>query len=404
MQSPSTFTSGLITFKYTVTSSGGVTGYSATPVIGVPNNFVITDNLVNTTDHFQTVTYNVIPVSPTGCSDGSSINITLTVNPTPRAVLNNLVPAICYAGTAAGPLNTQVVLTSPTVMTTGSIVFDYTVSVTGGPGIVVGNTTPAIGKPLNYIINFSYQNNSGILQYVKYFVTPKNNAICVPGQIVESDVTVHAKPLQDILLTNALKCDEGSDAALSAVISSGAEPYHVLWHDGPVGYQREGVLDINNLVKGRYYITVTDNLGCKTDGSKDIAAYVTTLSMAKTNVSCIGATDGKMRISVLDAITPPYEFWLVKNDIDILDHGTFSNIDNPADPETYKLEEGFGAGKYTLIIHDFNDCETTWSEIIKEPPPIAATFNKINVSCKGYNNGSISIQSITGGKPGGSFI
>ena len=118
LQSPSTFASGFITFDYSVTSTGGVTGFS-TPVAGRPNNDIIADNLVNSTDHFQNVYYKVVPVSPTGCNDGIPQTITVTVNPTPRVIPDNLVPAICYVGTKLAPVNTQIVLNSPTVMAPG---------------------------------------------------------------------------------------------------------------------------------------------------------------------------------------------------------------------------------------------------------------------------------------------
>ena len=158
--SPSIFAGGtLITFKYDVTTTGSVTGY-ATPQSGLPNNHFIADKLINTSDHFQVVTYRVVPVGPVGCSDGQGQDIAVTVNPTPRVIATNNVPEICYTGTQLAPVNTQIVLTSPTVMTSGAIRFDYTVSVTGGPGVIVGNTAPATNLLPGSTINFSYQNNS----------------------------------------------------------------------------------------------------------------------------------------------------------------------------------------------------------------------------------------------------
>ena len=116
LQSPSIFTNGPITFNYGVTTTGGVTGFT-TPLSGLPNNHIIADRLKNETDHFQIVTYSVVPVSPPGCSNGPAQDITVTVNPTPRVVPNNIYPAICYVGTPQALVNTQIVLTSPTVMT-----------------------------------------------------------------------------------------------------------------------------------------------------------------------------------------------------------------------------------------------------------------------------------------------
>jgi len=141
LQSPSVFANGIITFKYDVTTTGTVTGFTA-PLSGLPNNQIIADRLKNKTDHFQVVTYIVVPVGPAGCSDGPKHDFAVTVNPTPKVVPDNVIPSICYVGTPhPAPDMTQIVLNSPTVMTSGEIRLDYTVSVTGGPGVVVGNTT-----------------------------------------------------------------------------------------------------------------------------------------------------------------------------------------------------------------------------------------------------------------------
>ena len=82
LQSPSTFTEGSVTFKFTAASAGGVTGFTPS-ASGLPNNHVIADVLVNPTDAPQDVIYTITPVSPTGCADGPSVNVTVTVNPTP---------------------------------------------------------------------------------------------------------------------------------------------------------------------------------------------------------------------------------------------------------------------------------------------------------------------------------
>ena len=52
LQSPSTFTSGLVTFKFTATATGGVTGFTPSAT-GLANGFVIADNLINPTEHHR---------------------------------------------------------------------------------------------------------------------------------------------------------------------------------------------------------------------------------------------------------------------------------------------------------------------------------------------------------------
>ena len=119
LQSPGTFTSGVVTFKFTATATGGVTGYTAS-ASGLPDNYVIADVLVNPTDASQTVTYTITPVSPAGCSDGPSVNVVVTVNPTPRIYP---VPAnIPQCDSTA----TNIVLQSPSTFTTGVVTFKFT--------------------------------------------------------------------------------------------------------------------------------------------------------------------------------------------------------------------------------------------------------------------------------------
>ena len=47
---------------------------------------MIADVLTNPTDAPQTVTYTIVPVSPSGCADGPSKVVVVTVNPTPQVV------------------------------------------------------------------------------------------------------------------------------------------------------------------------------------------------------------------------------------------------------------------------------------------------------------------------------
>jgi gliding motility-associated-like protein len=415
LQSPSTFTAGAISFDYTVTPNSGVTGYSTTPVTGLGNNSKITDNLVNSTDHFQIVTYRVIPVSPTGCAPGQYRDISVTVNPTPKVIPNNLVPAICYTGTTLAPVNTQIVLNSPTVMAPGwgNVRFDYTVSVTGGAGIVVGNTESKVDLIPGSIINFTYQNNSPDLQTVNYLIIPKvDNAICDPGPGVSSSVVVHPKPLQNIIVTNPLSCEGRSDAALRAVISNGSDPYHEVW-DGVARYHKVDLLDIDNLSGGWYVIKVTDSLNCNNKDSVFVNStkvypyiYADVIPPGNYNISCPSSTDGRIQVAVSSGVTSPYIYSLVKNDTEILYTGTFYSLFNFLDPTTYEYYNNLGAGSYKLIIDDANGCEYSNRIVMKVPPPMVATFIKsqynggYNISCKGYNNGSISIQSIAGGRPG----
>jgi gliding motility-associated-like protein len=407
LQSPSTFTTGFIAFDYTVTSSGPVTGYTSS-LSGLLNNQIIADKLINETDTFRIVTYRVVPVNPVpGCIDGTAQNVSVTVNPTPRAIPLNLKPSICSGGA------TQIVLNTPSLMSSGAIQFDYTVTLSNGS--VTGSTSPQSGLIPGSTIAFPYQNSSDTIQSVYYSVKPKAFGLigltCNAGKIVVPEVKIHAQPLQSIVVTKPLTCLGGAGlAALEAVISKGASPYQVVWN-GPVGYYKVDSLAIANLSSGKYVVKVTDNLGCSRKDSvniipKNAVPYIYPTPIGSYNISCIGSTDGTILVSVTGGITPPYNYWVVKNDVDTLYSGIFHNNFLLSDPTTYMYYNNLGAGSYTLIIQDVNRCINLNRIVFRVPPPVVADIRKssydglFNVSCKGYNDGSAWIQNISGGRGG----
>ncbi len=409
--SPSTFTGGFVSFKYSVTSTGSVTGYTTTS--GLPNNHYITDKLVNQTDNYQTVTYRVVPVSPAGCADGPSQTVAVTVNPTPRAVPLNIKPEICFGG------KTEIVLRSPSVMTSGSIVFDYTVSVTGGPGIVAGNTSGELNHVPGYIINRQYNNSSDTLQSVYFAIRPKvDNNICLPGKTFVSEVKVHPVPLQSLIIPKTLTCEGGSDAALRAILARGTAPFNVAW-DGPFEYHSgyttsDHSTDVVNLIGGYYTVSVTDNLGCQNSSNKFISgAKLDENFYAIQKVNGFGTTcpepaskDGELWIRESSESTgiAPFEYWIVYNNRDTVIHNTFNTIN------VFHKYDSLPSGSYKLFIKDSNGCYNTDSQdaSIVAPDMIKVEFSKKvyrgdnNVSCKNEDDGSVEVKSVTGGS--GSYL
>jgi gliding motility-associated-like protein len=413
LQSPSTFTSGVISFNYawSVSTTGSVTGFNPSTT-GLPNNYTITDKLFNHTDVFQVVTYNVVPLSPVGCAPGPSINVPVTVNPTPRATpynMTNFKPdsSICFGGT------TNIVLTSPTVMATGwgNVIFDYNVSATGGPGFVTGDMSSASNKIPNYKIIRSYQNISDTLQSVYYSITPKlDNAICNKGPVFKSQIRVHPQPNRRILIVKPLTCEGGSDATLSAVTSKGVTPFKYLWQE-PF-HAPDTILTITNKIGGIYRLTITDNLGC--NNSRDtvvqgalINSYLQAIPKNPNyDITCPGYNDGELWAQVISGGTPVYEYWIARNsqDTSIAIHGFFNSTGQWA--KYYNLY----AGDYQLFIKDANGCFDNSSTFpINEPAPITVTFGRkqysggFNVSCKTYSDGKAWIKTISGGNGGYSY-
>jgi gliding motility-associated-like protein len=415
LTSPSTFTSGDVTFKYTVSSTGTVTGYS-NPKSGMPNDHYITDQLVNQTDTFRVVTYRVVPVSPVGCADGPYQNVSVTVNPTPRVIPKNPVyfkpdSSICFGG------STEITLTTPTVMTSGVIRFDYTISATGGPGIVSGNMASATDRSPGDKIIFPYENSSDTLQSVYFSIRPKVVGLtCNAGNINKAEIRVHPHPLQQLLMPKTLTCEGGSDATLTAVLSKGAAPFNVDW-GGPLGYDSvyttsEGSTDIINLKAGIYNVTITDNLGCSNSDYESVSGarlnsrlYINRKSNGfGTTCPEPDANDGEIWIQETDNSTgiPPYTYDIVYNNADTV----ISNILNAT--EVWHEYENLPAGNYKLYIKDANGClNTDFPERnIVAPDVITVEFKAFeydggyNIKCRNNSDGSVEVKTISGGNGG----
>jgi len=410
LTSPSTFTSGLISFKYTVNTSGDVTGFTSS-VSDLPNNHYITDQLVNHTDVYQKVTYRVVPVSPAGCADGPYKIVEVTVNPTPRVVPVNIKPEICF-GT-----NTEIMLQSPTVMTSGAIVFDYAVNVTDGT--VTGNVAPEINRSLNYKISRQYQNTSDTLKSVYFAITPKvNNNICDPGNIIISEVKVHPKPLQKLAITKPLLCNGGSDAILTAYFAKGSKPDSVSW-TGAFGNAGKFITNSNysnitNLKSGRYDVYVYDELGCWNSNYASISGAVLNSYFWNKNKPANGygtscpepyAEDGEVWVAENPSSTgiAPFTYNIVYNDNDIIIKDTLFSKDILHPDKHYNLHPG----NYKLYITDANGClnDQVPEVNITSPPQVAVEFEKsifadFNIDCKSNNSGWVKVKSVSGGNGG----
>jgi gliding motility-associated-like protein len=360
----------------------------------------IPGTFINDTDAPITVTFSITPVGPTPtfCT-GQTVQATVTVNPTPRVIPVNIKPQICYGGT------TDITLTTPSIMTQGVIRFDYTVSVTGGPGIVVGNTAPASDQVPGQKLGFAYDNNSDTLQSVYYSITPKVVGLGCPNGVVNvPEVKIHAIPLQSITIIKQLTCDGGSDATLRANLSKGANPYQINWV-GPFGYSSQGSALITNLIGGQYDVTIIDNLGCSANGTEYVqGALIDSYLDVTTDASCNGYSDGALRIKINSSTTGtgPFNYRIVYNFTDTVIYGTLNAL------EVFNYHNSLPAGNYKLYVKDSKGCvDKNYPEVnVVEPELIKVTFTTsqypggYNVSCKGYNDGMAMVNTITGGNGG----
>ena len=178
----------------------------------------------------------------------------------------------------------------------------------------------------------------------------------------------------------------GQDGVAAVTITGGTAPYDIAYA-GPVNgietSMMEGAVLLSNLAAGSYTITITDANDCTSSCTVAITdpSCSMTLDISGTDVSCFGANDGSIDLTVSNA-TEPFTFdW------------TEDTLDGIEDPN------GLGAGTYTVTVTDVFGCSESISIDITEAEMITLSCNvEQDVSVEGGDDGLVSIF-VTGGTP-----
>ncbi|WPO78346.1 MBG domain-containing protein [Flavobacterium sp. KACC 22761] len=206
-----------------------------------------------------------------------------------------------------------------------------------------------------------------------YTVTIKDNNNCQ----ITRNFTFNEPAVLDATagaVTN-VTCNGGTNGTAKVNVSGGTAPYTYSW--APTGGT---AATATGLSAGTYTVTVTDANGCQ-----DSQAYIITQPSAlvasfgsQTDILCNGGSTGTATVNVSGG-TPSYTYsWAPTG-------GTAATA------------TGLVAGIYTVTVKDANNCTTTQSFTITQPPILIATpVAQTNVACNGGNTGSATI-SATGG-------
>ncbi len=183
-----------------------------------------------------------------------------------------------------------------------------------------------------------------------------------------------------------VSCAGAADGAVGLVVIGGTGPYTYSWTDG-LGFVSSDP-DISGLAPGTYQVIVTDANGCTTSDEVtleapdpiDIVGLVSELNGS--NVSCDGATDGSITLTV-NGGTAPYDY-------------SWSNGADTQDPGN------LGADTYEVTVTDANGCVATsiWTLSAPDAVSVAATVllqpGGFGTTCHGAADGSIT-TTIAGG-------
>ncbi|MEX0812401.1 MAG: PKD domain-containing protein [Chitinophagales bacterium] len=177
------------------------------------------------------------------------------------------------------------------------------------------------------------------------------------------------QPIQVNATISDATCGQ-SDASITVNVTGGTSPYTYLWSTGQVSKT------ISNLQSGNYELTVTDAMGCTRFRSYNVNdAGGANLIAVKTDVSCSGASDGSIDLSLSGGV-PPYNY-------------NWSNGSSSQDIS------GLSPGSYSVTVTDAAGCSSVASSIIRSPDPLSIGFSIKNVQC-GEKLGEV-IPQVSGG-------
>lgn len=169
-----------------------------------------------------------------------------------------------------------------------------------------------------------------------------------------------------------------SDGSVTVTASGGNSPYSYSWFE--IG---QSGATATALAAGTYSVAINDASLCADTFSIGISnVNGPGTSAAVTNTTCNGDCDGTGTITITSGISPFSYLWVPGND-------TTSSV------------TGLCAGTYTVEVTDGNNCTTVQNVVISEPAGINASFSKINATCNGSADGSVTVTASGGVIPYG---
>jgi hypothetical protein len=226
--------------------------------------------------------------------------------------------------------------------------------------------------------------------YNIYSITDDNGCILTDSIFIpENDSIFTTNTLSNNNAFN-ISCNGGNDGSIDIIINGGVAPFNINWSNG------QDSTFIDSLLADTYYLTITDSFGCTFNDAISLIEP-TSLSLindSQTNVSCNGYSDGSFSFHIDGGIPNYIISGLINITISEFDTLQFNNVT---------------ANSNIINITDQNGCVAIDSIVITEPgiiDPILSisNYNGVNISCKGFDDGYINIDSITGGNGGYDII
>lgn len=260
----------------------------------------------------------------------------------------------------------------------------------------VNFTNVSCNGACNGIATASAQNANGTITY--YWIggpspitTPVFNNLC-PGNytVILTDqnncsasaaFNITEPPALNVSITNSanVTCFGANNGYASVLASGGTPNYSYQWL--PSGGNAPTA---TNLSPGTYTIKVTDSKNCQQQQVVNITQPTPLqVNVSINNVSCYGLNDGSGIASITGGTGPYSILWYPTL------HNTISANNLPA-------------GTHTIQVTDANNCVSTITANVNQPPQLLATTTATQSNC-GMNNGNVCV-SASGGAGGYSYL
>ncbi|SHN17203.1 gliding motility-associated C-terminal domain-containing protein [Cyclobacterium lianum] len=221
---------------------------------------------------------------------------------------------------------------------------------------------------------YSYAWSHGATDKDLVDIAPGNYEVTVTDAkgctLVQSfEVPVPGSPM-DLSVSGTLGvCSVNERGSAEVTVQGGIAPYSFLWSNGAT------TSSIDNLNPGSYSVEVTDARGCVVREevaiirSRDLRISLEDIQA----VSCFGAGDGSISISVMPDESPFSISW--SNGI-----------------ENQQTITGLGPGVYTATVTDEAGCTTSVAYQIREPEILNVYETITDVNCFGNDNGIVFLE------------
>lgn len=168
-------------------------------------------------------------------------------------------------------------------------------------------------------------------------------------------------------------CFDDEEGQINLSIENGTAPYQYTWSNN------NNSKDQVNLSNGTYQLTITDQNSCSLSDSFTITSppQIEALVSDSAIATCAGDSDAYICLSVTGGVGDYQYLWSNGRSADCL--------------------ENISAGRYPVTITDENNCAINLVFEAYENPPLVLFDSIENVSCYGFEDGRIFLDSIGGG-------